>query len=198
MKMKNTLWTVLSLVATVSMAQGTDGNANGADGEKTLFERVTNIEKKNDKFNMYLNMQAGLYTGFNQNGVDGFAGGAFKVPQLRLEVKGQLTDRLSYRWRQRLNKSYEPTGSDALPLAIDVAGVGIKATEGLSFFLGRQCVAYGGFEFDANPIDIYKYSELVAHQYIFMTGLTASYNFTPGQQMVFQVLNSNSRDATKF
>lgn len=198
MKMKNTLWTVLSLVATVSMAQGTDGNANGADGEKTLFERVTNIEKKNDKFNMYLNMQAGLYTGFNQNGVDGFAGGAFKVPQLRLEVKGQLTDRLSYRWRQRLNKSYEPTGSDALPLAIDVAGVGIKATEGLSFFLGRQCVAYGGFEFDANPIDIYKYSELVAHQYIFMTGLAASYNFTPGQQMVFQVLNSNSRDATEF
>ncbi|MBQ5645323.1 MAG: hypothetical protein IIV04_06455 [Bacteroidaceae bacterium] len=76
--MKNTLWAVLSLVATVSMAQGTDGNANGADGEKTLFERVTNIEKKNDKFNMYLNMQAGLYTGFNQNGVDGFAGGAHR------------------------------------------------------------------------------------------------------------------------
>ena len=117
----------------------------------------------------------------------------FKGQYLNIRMDGRLSDKVTYSYRQRLNKSYAPSGPDGLPLAIDVAGVGIKATKGLSFFLGRQCVAYGGFEFDANPIDIYKYSELIDHQNIFMTGLTASYNFTPGQQMVFQVLAPISR-----
>ena len=192
--MKKIYLLIALLVCSQSFAQQMHYRKN----EQSLFQRLTAIEKKSNRFNLYLNMQTGFYTGFNQNGTDGFSGGAFKMPELRLEAKGKVNDWLSYRWRQRLNKSYEAKGVDGLPLAVDVAGLGFKATERLSFFVGRQCVAYGGFEFDANPIEIYQYSEIVDHMNIFMTGITASYDFTPTQQMVVQVLNSNAKDATEF
>ena len=93
--MKNTLMLALLFVASVAGAQV---NVAQQD-ENSLVERIAKIEKKNDWFNLYLNMQTGFYTGFNQNGTDGFSGGAFKMPELRLEAKGKVNDWLSYRWR---------------------------------------------------------------------------------------------------
>ena len=69
--------------------------------DKTLFEELTDVKKKTDKFNLYLNMQAGFDARFR----DGFDEGAFKVQQLRIEMKGNINDWLSYRYRQRLNRS---------------------------------------------------------------------------------------------
>ena len=199
MKMKNTLLVAFVFVAAMASAQVTTTASTGAGSEKTLFERITKIEKKNEWFNAYLNLHSGFNAKFNQNGTGGFDNAAFSVSELRLEVTGKVTDWLSYRWRQRLNRGYDAgMGDDRIPPATDVAGIGIQATKRLSFFAGRQCVAYGGYEFDANPIEIYKYSELVDHMNIFMTGLTAAYDFTPKQQLVLQVLNSNGKPATAF
>ena len=199
MKMKNTLLIALAFVAVTASAQVASGTPSGQSGETSLFERVTKIEKKNELFNLYLNMKAGFDARFNQNGMGGFNDAAFSVSELRLEASGKVTDWLSYRWRQRLNRGYDAQmGDDNVPRAIDIAGIGIQATKRLSFFAGRQCVAYGGFEFYANPIEIYKYSEIVDRMNIFMTGLTVTYDFTPTQQLQLQVLNSNGKPATAF
>ena len=199
MKMKNTLLVALAFASGVATAQVATGGNVAQGNEKTLFERVARIEKKNDWFNMHLNMHAGFDAKFNQNGKTGLENAAFSIPEIRLEVGGNITEWLSYRWRQRLNRSYDGNkGFDNIPAAIDVAGIGIKATDRLSFFAGRQCFAYGGFEFYANPIEIYKYSEIIDHTNIFMTGLTATYDFTPTQQLQLQVLNSNAMPAQNF
>lgn len=68
---------------------------------KTLFEELTNVKKKQDKFNLFLNMQGS----FDANFRDGFEEGAFKMRQLRIEAKGNINNWLSYRYRQRLNRS---------------------------------------------------------------------------------------------
>ena len=66
-----------------------------------LFEKLTDVKKKTDKFNLYLNMQ-GSFDAHFQNG---FQEGDFNMHQLRIEAKGNINNWLSYRYRQRLNRS---------------------------------------------------------------------------------------------
>lgn len=193
MKMRNTVLLLLALVAGFAQAQVTSQNDRGACGEKTLFERVTKIEKSNDWFNMYMNMHGEFDAKFNQDGRNGFSSGAFNMRQLRIEVKGNVTDWLSYRWRQRLNRSNDGDGMiDNLPNSIDFAGIGIKFNKQFSIFAGKQAAAWGGFEYDLNPIEIYQYSEIINNMSNFMTGVTLNYDMTPDQQFQFQVLDSRN------
>ena len=169
---------------------GTVAFAQSAD-EKSLFERVTKIEKKSDRFNLLLNMHSAFDAKFNYGGVDGFNGGNFYMRQLRIEAKGKVNNWLSYRWRQRLNRD-NAGGSmiDNLPNSIDIAGIGVNFTDKLSMFGGKQCAAYGGFEFDQNPIEIYEYSDIIENMSNFMSGITIAYDFNPNQQLQLQILNS--------
>lgn len=157
--------------------------------DKTLFEELTDVKKKSDKFNLYLNMQGS----FDANFRDGFQEGAFKMRQLRIEMKGNINDWLSYRYRQRLNRSNEGGGMiDNIPTSIDYAGIGIKLGDRFNLFAGKQCAAYGGIEFDLNPIDIYEYSDMIDNMSNFMTGLNVGYNLTATQQLNLQILNSRN------
>ena len=157
--------------------------------DKTLFEELTDVKKKSDKFNLYLNMQGG----FDANFRDGFEEGTFKMRQLRIEMKGNINNWLSYRYRQRLNRSNDGGGMiDNVPTSIDYAGIGIKLNNRFNLFAGKQCTAYGGIEFDLNPIDIYEYSDMIENMSNFMTGLNIGYNLTSNQQLNLQILNSRN------
>ena len=187
----------LLLVATASFATAQVKSRNAAvpTGEITLLERVADIEKKNDWFNLYLNMNGSFDAKFNQDGMNGLSEGAFRINQLRIEAKGKVNDWLSYRWRQRLNRDNDGSNDiDNAPTSIDIAGIGVKLSDKWSLFAGKQCAAYGGFEFDLNPIEIYQYSEIINNMSNFMTGLTVTYDFNPNQQLQFQVLNSLNED----
>lgn len=156
-------------------------------GSGSLAETVAKIEKKTDKFNVYLNMQGDLT---NEWTGDNFDGAKFEMRQLRLEMKGNINDWISYRYRQRLNKGDATSGYfDNVLKSIDIAGIGLKK-DNVSAFLGKQCAAYGGIEFDLNPIEIYQYSDMVDYMSNFMTGVNLAYDFTPGQQVQFQVLDA--------
>ena len=156
--------------------------------EKSLYEELSGVKKKTDKFNLYMNMNGSFDAMFN---ADGFDQGKFNMRQLRIESKGNVNEWLSYRWRQRLNRPNNGGDNiDNLPTSIDIAGIGVKLSDKFSLFLGKQCAAYGGFEFDANPIEIYEYSDMIEYMSNFMTGVNIGYDFMPGQQINFQVLNS--------
>lgn len=193
MKMRNTIVALLLLVATVASAQVTSRNAQVPTGERSILERVSNIEKKNDWFNLYMNMHGALDAKFNQNGRNGLSGAAFEMRQLRIEARGKVNSWLSYRWRQRLNRNNDGDGMiDNLPNSIDIAAIGIQLNKHFSLYAGKQCVAYGGFEFDANPIEIYQYSEIINNMSNFMTGLMLTYDITSAQQLQFQILDSRN------
>ena len=156
--------------------------------EKSLYEELSGVKKKTDKFNLYMNMNGSFDAMFNDAGFDQ---GKFNMRQLRIESKGNVNEWLSYRWRQRLNRPNNGGDNiDNLPTSIDIAGIGVKLSDKFSLFLGKQCAAYGGFEFDANPIEIYEYSDMIEYMSNFMTGINIGYDFMPGQQINFQVLNS--------
>ena len=156
--------------------------------EASLYEELSGVKKKTDKFNLYMNMNGSFDAMFNDAGFDY---GKFNMRQLRIEAKGNVNEWLSYRWRQRLNRPNNGGDNiDNLPTSIDIAGIGIKLSDKLSLFAGKQCAAYGGFEFDANPIEIYEYSDMIEYMSNFLTGINIGYDFMPGQQLNFQILNS--------
>ena len=148
------------------------------------------MEKRTDKFNFFLNMNSS----FDSKFVDGkYQKSNFNVRQLRIEAKGNLNNWLSYRWRQRLNRPNNSSGNiDNMPTSIDIAGIGVKLTDKLSMFAGKQCAAYGGIEFDLNPIEIYEYSDMIDYMSNFMTGVNFAYDITPEHQLQLQILNSQN------
>lgn len=160
--------------------------------EKSLYEELSGVKKKTDRFNLYMNMNGSFDAMFNDNGFDY---GKFNMRQLRIEAKGNVNEWLSYRWRQRLNRPNNGGDNiDNLPTSIDIAGIGVKLGDKFSLFAGKQCAAYGGFEFDANPIEIYEYSDMIEYMSNFMTGINIGYDFMEGQQLNFQILNSLNGD----
>ncbi len=182
---------LLASSAMLAAAQVKSNNDAVPSEEPSLVERIAKIEKQNDWFNLYMNMNGSFNADFNQGGVNGLSQGAFRINQLRIEAKGKVNDWLSYRWRQRLNRDNDGSNDiDNAPTSIDIAGIGVKLSDKWSLFAGKQCAAYGGFEFDLNPIEIYQYSEIINNMSNFMTGLTVTYDFNPNQQLQFQVLNS--------
>lgn len=173
---------ILLLAGCVSGVEA-QNNAN----EKTLFEEVSGLKKKSDKFNLFLNMNGS----FDAMDVESEKSGKFNMRQLRIEAKGQVNDWLSYRWRQRLNRPNNGGDNiDNLPTSIDIAGIGVKLNDKWSLFAGKQCANYGGVEFDLNPIEIYEYSDMIENMSNFMTGVNIGYDATPNHQFNFQVLNS--------
>mgnify|MGYP001030859997 CR=1 FL=1 len=78
--------------------------AQNATNEKTLFERVTQIEKKMDWFNFYLNMQGSFDASFNYD-QSGLSEAAFKMRQFRIEAHHPLVvlslETTSEPWEQR-------------------------------------------------------------------------------------------------
>ena len=190
MKMRNTAFALLVAVAGVASAQVVADGALTGEGEKTLFERVAKIEKKSEKFNLFFNMHYAFDADFTAGN---FEQGAFNMHQFRIEAKGKITDWLSYRWRQRLNRDNDGGGFiDNLPNSIDLAYLNFSVTDKFSISAGKLCAAYGGIEFDMNPIEIYRYSEMVNNMSNFMSGVTFTYDFTPNQQLAFQVLDSRN------
>ena len=195
----------LGLIAPFSLTMALADNTNRAHttsefmsdqttDHKTLVEEVTGIKKKTDKFNLFLNMQGSGDLNFN----DGFDNGQFTMRQFRIEAKGNITPWLSYRWRQRLNRGNDGGNMlDNMPTSIDIAGIGVNLSDKFSLFAGKQCAAYGGIEFDLNPIEIYEYSDMIDNMSNFLTGINLSYNFMPMHQLNFQVLNSRNNKSVE-
>ena len=180
------------MMLSVALCANAQQDKDASAGEESLFEKVTKIEKKQDNFHFLLN----LNNSFDVNQGDGeFQNAKFNMRQIRIEAKGNINKTFSFRWRQRLNRNNSPApdGIDNMPSSsIDVAGIGIRTNDWFSMFLGKQCAAYGGMEFDLNPIEIYEYSDMVDYMSNFLTGANFQFQLHPNHQLQLQVLDSRS------
>ena len=176
-------------VALTASAQGNNTRMGGQDGDyQSLAERVAKIEKKNDMFNVYFNYAASAQA----SAYDGEWTTHFANKQMRLEIKGNLTDKLFYRLRHRMNKSNAAKGEDNFAKATDIMMVGYNLNDKLALMGGKMCQIWGGFEFDENPMYIYQYSDMVDNMDNFMAGVVASYKPVPTQEIAVEVSNANN------
>ncbi|HJD92393.1 porin [Bacteroides coprosuis] len=157
--------------------------------EKTLFEEVSGLKKKTDKLNLFFDIHSSADAYFNK----GFDRGCFSMREFRVEARGELNSWLSYRYRQKLNRSNDASGQlDNMPNSIDVAYLSFKLSKKLSITTGKLFAAYGGIEFDLNPINVYEYSDIIDNMIGFMSGVTLGYQFTPTQELNLQITNNRN------
>lgn len=186
--MKKFLATAAALALTVgAAAQGNNvGMGDCHEGGTSLAERVLNLEKKSEAFNVYFNYSASF-----QEFDDGQEWGtSFKNKQARIEFMGNLTPKLSYRFRHRLNKGNNAQSEDNFAKATDVLCIGYQVNDKFAIQAGKLCQYLGGFEYDENPMYIYEFSDMNENVDIFKAGVNLSYRPIPSQE-----LNINITDA---
>lgn len=161
----------------------------------TLAEQVKQLKQKVEWLNVYLNMQGSFDIYLNDNPNEKTA---FKMNQLRLEVKGNVTDKIYYRYRQRLNRNNSAQTLDNLPASIDYAAIGFQVTDYLSILAGKQCTAFGGFEFDLNPIEVYQYCDMLDYMSNFLTGVDFIWQIHSNHELHFQIVDSRNGSFSDF
>lgn len=108
----------------------------------------------------------------------------FQGDFFNLHIKGQLSDQLSFRVRQRMNKKID----DQNPFnATDFLWLRWQPTQKWAFTAGKQAIMVGGFEVDSAPIDVYYYGAFCSRwkQY-YAFGATATFIPATGQNISFQ------------
>lgn len=150
---------------------------------------IKELKERSDKFNVYINTRVGAEV--NDINQDEKMALGFKVYQLRLEFRGDLTDKIFYRLRHRLNRSTHNENLDNLSKATDIMYVGFRINDKLSLTAGKMAQEWGGFEYDYNPITIYEYSDFINHLDSFMVGGLLTY--IPNDKNQFNINITNSR-----
>lgn len=147
----------------------------------TSPEGINPIDKR---FNMYFNFQSSLDA---EKAGEQDMTTKFKARQLRLEVRGNITDRIFYRFRHRLNKSNAGVDLDNLAKATDMLYAGFHIDDKWALTVGKMCQAWGGYEFDLNPMNIYEYSDFIENMDNFMLGGMVTYTPNANHEFNLQV-----------
>ena len=114
MKFK-TLFTVALLITTIPVFAQTEKQLSD-----TGYNAIIPIQKQNllKNIDVIANMQYGLRNEFT----DGkYTGSRFRMDQFRFEIKGNVTDKVYFRLRQRYTSELQPQSVDKLTRATDLA-----------------------------------------------------------------------------
>lgn len=187
---RKTLLCCCLLALSVSMNAQDNHGYGGDDGHfKSLAEEVTKLKKSNDMFNVYLNTAASAQVE-TDNEHEWSTG--FKNKHLRLEIKGNLTDKLYYRFCYRMTNSNVARSEDNFARSTDVVMIGYRFSDKFSVEAGKIFQPFGGYEVDENPIYIYEYSDLTGGLECYLGGVVVNYKPVPTQEIVFGVTNAHN------
>ena len=187
---RKTLLCCCLLALSVSMNAQDNHGYGGDDGHfKSLAEEVTKLKKSNDMFNVYLNTAASAQVE-TDNEHEWSTG--FKNKHLRLEIKGNLTDKLYYRFCYRMTNSNVARSEDNFARSTDVVMIGYRFSDKLSVEAGKIFQPLGGYEVDENPIYIYEYSDLTGDLECYLGGVVVNYKPVPTQEIVVGVTNAHN------
>lgn len=184
------LFTVLFLFSQSLVAQESEAEKSHEPGNKTLLERLTGKDIIDNS-----EMTLHLFTSANANFSDSqFDGMNFKLNRVRLEIKGSLLQRLSYRYRQSFNKDSDPYSLDNTSSSLELAYVNLKVNDKFSFTIGKQFVNFGGYEFYVNSIKVREFSIFNSNLSCYQVGLTGNWQINSNQELLFQVANNQNGD----
>ncbi len=102
----------------------------------------------------------------------------FKGRYLNFVLAGNIGEKFSYAYRQRLNKFNK---SSSFFDATDWLYINYSPVKRLTLSAGKQVAAIGGYEYDAPPIDLYFTSEFWYNIPCYQWGVSAEYALPSGK-----------------
>ncbi|HEY5746163.1 MAG TPA: porin [Chryseolinea sp.] len=161
-------------------------------GDTTYYKTLIPEEKQGllKNVSVIANMNFALRNEF----VDGdYTQTRFRNEQFRLEIRGQVHEKVYFRFRDRYTRAQTSESVDNLSRSVDLAYLRFDLSEKVSISGGKMCADWGGWEFDWNPIDIYEYSDIVEYADNFLTGAGVTYTPSRRNQWTFQILDSRTK-----
>lgn len=141
-----------------------------------------------------VSMIANMNFAFRNEFVDGeYTKSRFRNEQFRLELRGQVHEKVYFRFRDRYTRAQTAESIDNLSRSVDLAYIRVDLSKQFSVSAGKMCADWGAWEFDWNPIDIYEYSDIVEYADNFLTGVGFTYTPSSRNQFTFQVLDSRTK-----
>lgn len=122
-----------------------------------------------------------------------------RLDESRFELLGDINERVSFRFRYRMNRSHAHTDLDNAPGSLDIASLQYKFGKDNKWQLtvGKQAAEVGSWEFEMNPTYEYQYTEYVNNILnLFLVAAKLGYEFLPDQTLSLQVHNTYNRSFT--
>lgn len=186
---RNFLIAVLSILPLTMLADDhTSRHPANGDVTPSLTERVLQLEKNGELFNVYLHYSAHAQTS-DEHGRWQSAMGA-KV--FKVELAGSLTDKLSYNFIHRLNKGTSAESQDNFARATDGMSLTYDFNPQFSLTAGKTYQIWGGFEYWSSPVFVFQYSDMEDHMEIYTTGVVARYKPVSSQEIGLEICNSHN------
>ncbi len=161
-------------------------------GDTTYYKTLIPETKQGLLKNM--SMIANMNFAFRNEFVDGeYTQSRFRNEQFRLEIRGNVTDKVYFRFRDRYTRAQTSESIDNISRSVDLAYIRVALSDKWTVSAGKMCADWGAWEFDWNPIDIYEYSDIVEYADNFLTGVGFTYTPSPKNQWTLQVLDSRTK-----
>ena len=116
-----------------------------------------------------------VHEALDGNRVDPATG--IKVRYINLRLDGQISEKFTYSWRQRLNKMYS---QQSFVDNMDWLYLNYQPTKNWGIAAGKQVVMIGGWEYDRAPIDLYFCSEYWNNVVCYQFGASVAYTTNEG------------------
>ena len=161
------------------------------EGVASILEKLNVMQKKNDAFNIFLNTSMAYEEHFGH-----IKQGGFKGRNMRFEARGFLDEHWSYRLRYKLNKTWEEQ-SDGFANSLDIMMVNYQINDRLKVTGGKKALSMGGFEYDANAIQVLDYSDFNNYLSTSLIGVEFSYDLGQRQLIQLDISNTNNNSIDK-
>lgn len=145
--------------------------------------------KKPEALNLSLHLRPAFNSHFEGKPLK-YDDASFRFEHVNVDITGQITPKLTYRYLQRLNKATPVFSTENLPSSIDYAYLKYKFNDHFSVAAGKQALLIGGFEYNKYPVDVYDYSGTTNFITCYLTGVQVAYTPTKNQEFIFQILNN--------
>jgi len=118
----------------------------------------------------------------------------FSSNQFRLEVKGKIHEKVSFRFRDRYTREHKVGDLDGMSRSTDLAYLVFTLSPQTKLTVGKQSADWGGMELDFNPIDILEYNDLIEYADNYLIGAGISHTLKDGKNKFgLQALNTRTK-----